>query len=192
MDLSLRSVPKDTALMDVGDKITKIPLVLEGAIRIMSENKSGDELLLYYLETGDSCAMTMSCCIGNKTSGIRAITEQDTQVIFVPVQKMSEWVVKYPSWRAFVFESYDTRLNEMLEAIDVLAFNNMEERLYKYLRDKAMVTGSGSLHITHYQIANELNTSRVVISRLVKKLALTGKISNHRNRIDVLELMPSK
>ncbi len=184
-----RKIPQNTPMIDIGDRLTFMPLVLDGAIRVLGEDDNGNELLLYYLEIGDSCAMTMTCCIGGKKSGIRAITEKDTEIITVPVGKMEDWLVKYRTWRAFVFESYDTRLQEMLGAIDALAFHNMETRLYRYLKEKAMVLGTSRLEITHYQIANDLNTSRVVISRLMKKLSLDGKIKGHRNQVEVVEFL---
>ena len=129
----------------------------------MGEDDKENEILLYYLEIGDSCAMTMTCCIGGKKSNIKAITESKTELVLIPVRKMEEWIVKYKSWRAFVFESYDVRLKEMLGAIDALAFHNTGERLYKYLREKAMVLGSSELEITHYQIANDMNLSLIHI-----------------------------
>ncbi|MGK0387991.1 MAG: CRP/FNR family transcriptional regulator [Maribacter sp.] len=183
-------IEKDFPMMDIGNKITHMPLILEGAIRIMGEDDKENELLLYYLEIGDSCAMTMTCCMGGKKSNIRAITEKKTELILIPVYKMEEWIIKYKSWRVFVFESYDIRLKEMLGAIDALAFHNMEERLYKYLREKAMVLGTSELEITHYQVANDMNTSRVVISRLMKKLALDNKIISNRNHITIKEFLP--
>lgn len=189
-DGQFRKVAKDTVMIDIGDKLTHMPLILDGAIKIVNEDEESNEYLLYYLETGDSCAMTMTCCIGGKKSNIRAVTEKDTILYMIPVQKMEEWLMKYKSWRAFVFESYDTRLSEMLEAINTVVFHNMEERLYKYLKDRAMVLHSPELEITHYQIANDLNTSRVVISRLVKKLLLDNKIATNRNQITVLKFLP--
>ncbi|MFK7937534.1 MAG: Crp/Fnr family transcriptional regulator, partial [Saprospiraceae bacterium] len=171
-------------------KLTHMPLILEGAIKIVNEDEDSNEFLLYYLETGDSCAMTMTCCLGNKKSEIRAVTEKPTLLYMIPIQKMEEWLIKYKTWRAFVFESYDLRMSEMLEAINVVVFHNMEGRLYKYLKDRAMVFGSPYLDITHYKIANDLNTSRVVISRLVKKLALDNKIITNRNQITVIEFLP--
>ena len=185
-----RTIEKDFPMMDIGNDITHMPLILEGAIRIMGEDDKENEILLYYLEIGDSCAMTMTCCIGGKKSNIRAITERKTELILIPVAKMEEWIVKYKTWRVFVFESYDIRLKEMLGAIDALAFHNMEERLYKFLREKAMVLSSPELEITHYQIANDMNTSRVVISRLMKKLALDDKITSNRNHIVIKEFLP--
>lgn len=187
-----RTIEKDFPMMDIGNEITHMPLILEGAIRIMGEDDNDNELLLYYLEIGDSCAMTMTCCMGGKKSNIRAITERKTELILVPVTKMEEWIVKYKTWRVFVFESYDVRLKEMLGAIDALAFHNMEERLYKYLREKAMVLGMAELEITHYQIANDMNTSRVVISRLMKKLVQDNKILSHRNHTTIIEFLPKE
>ena len=177
----------DSIIMDMGETVTHIPLVLSGSIKVMTEDEEGRELLLYYLELGDTCAVTLNCCSRKAKSSIRAIAESFTELIMIPVEKMDEWLVKYKSWRTFVMESFNTRLNEMLEAIDNLAFNNMEERLYKYLRDKVMVTKEPTLSISHYQIANDLNSSRVVISRLMKKLEMDGKIKQHRNKVDILE-----
>jgi CRP/FNR family transcriptional regulator len=187
-----RKVEKDICLIDKGDKITHMPLVLEGAIKVVDEDKDGHEYLLYYLEAGDSCAMTMTCCMGGKRSEIRAITESPTLIYMIPIQRMEDWLVKFKSWRIFVFDSYDSRMKEMLETIDSLAFFNMEQRLYKYLKDRAMVLQDPLLEITHYKIANDLNTSRVVISRLMKKLILDKKIITNRNQVKVLEFLPNK
>lgn len=187
-----RKIEKGVCMIDKGDKITHMPLILEGAIKIVDEDKDGQEYLLYYLEMGDSCAMTMTCCLGGKKSEIRAITESNTSIIMIPIQRMEDWLIKYKSWRMFVFDSYDSRMKEMLETIDSLAFFNMEERLYKYLKDRAMVLQSAILEITHYRIANDLNTSRVVISRLMKKLMLDNKIKTNRNQVEVLEFSPKE
>jgi CRP/FNR family transcriptional regulator len=139
------------------------------------------------LERGDTCAMTLTCCLGNSKSKIRAIAETDGSLLMIPITKMEEWLTKYKTWRNFVFESYNIRLNEMLEAIDSLAFMNLEERLYKYLTDKVKVLGTTSLNTTHLEISTELHTSRVVISRLLKALEQQGKIKINRNKIEVLQ-----
>ena len=183
-----KSIPKDFSMVDINDTISFMPLVLEGAIKVVNEDKEGNEFLLYYLEVGDSCSMTMTCCLGNKKSNIRAVTEKDTEICMLPINQMEEWLIKYKSWRKFVFDSYDIRLNEMLDAINTVVFNNMEERLYKYLKDRSMVLRTKELDITHHQIANDLNTSRVVISRLIKKLQLEGRISSLRNKIILTEI----
>lgn len=174
-------------LMDIGQPIQQFPIVINGSLKVMTEDENGNELLLYYLEMGDTCAMTLQCCLNDSTSKIRVVAENTTDVVLVPIQRMEEWIVKFASWRRFIFNSYHERLNEMLEAIDNLAFRNLEGRLYKYLKDKAMISGTSDLKITHYQVATELNTSRVVISRLMKKLEQQGKITSDRNCIRVTE-----
>lgn len=191
-DGQFKKVGKEVCMIDVGDKITHMPLILEGAIKIVEEDKDGHEYLLYYLEIGDSCAMTMTCCLGGKRSEIRAITETNTLLCMIPIQCMENWLIKYKSWRAFVFDSYDTRMKEMLATIDSLAFLNMEQRLYQYLKNRAMVLHAPTLDTTHSKIAQDLNTSRVVVSRLMKKLIMDKKITTNRNQVTVLEFLPQK
>jgi len=177
----------DDYLIEIGDYIKTMPLLLTGAIKILREDENGDELLLYFLERGDTCAMTLTCCMGQSKSRIRAIAETNGAMLMIPVEKMEEWLTKYKTWRNFVFDSYNVRLNEMLEAIDTLAFMNLDERLYKYLTDKAKVIGDTEIKNTHQEIAYEMHTSRVVISRLLKALELKGKIKLHRNKIEILQ-----
>ena len=177
----------DDYLIEIGDYIKTMPLLLTGAIKILREDENGDELLLYFLERGDTCAMTLTCCMGQSKSRIRAIAETDGAMLMIPVEKMEEWLTKYKTWRNFVFDSYNVRLNEMLEAIDTLAFMNLDERLYKYLTYKAKVIGDTEIKNTHQEIAYEMYTSRVVISRLLKALELQGKIKLHRNKIEILQ-----
>lgn len=183
-----KDVSEATQLIEIGDYIKSIPLLIGGAIKILREDDDGDELLLYFIEKGDTCAMTLSCCMGNSKSEIRAIAEMDTELIMIPVQKMEIWLGKYKSWRQFVLQSYHDRMSELLHAVDTIAFLKMDERLFKYLKDKAMVNHNDVIHVTHQQIAQDLHTSRVVISRLLKKLANSGKIELHRNNIKILDL----
>ena len=117
-----RKFQSDDYLIEIGDKITAMPLIINGAIKILREDEKGDEFLLYFLQRGDTCAMTMSCCLGNNKSKIRAIAETDVEMLMIPVDKMEDWLTKFKTWRNYVFESYNMRLNEMLEAIDTLAF----------------------------------------------------------------------
>lgn len=182
-----KKVPGDTVLMSIGQTITHMPIVVSGSLKVMTEDKNGEELLLYYLELGDTCAMTLNCCSKSSKSAILAMTEEPSDILFIPVEKMEQWMVEYSSWRNFVLDSYQSRLNEMLEAIDTLAFHNMEERLIKYLRDRAMVMHQGELKITHHRIATDLHSSRVVISRLMKKLEKEGLIKQRRNLVVVVE-----
>lgn len=182
----LKEVPEDFKLIEVGQFITAMPLLLDGAIKILREDSDGDELLLYFLEKGDTCAMTLSCCLGRAKSEIRAISETDAKLIMIPVQKMEEWKTKYKSWRNFVFNIYHNRLMEMLDTIDNIAFLKMDKRLLKYLKDKVKVNHSNVIHSTHKEIAHDLHTSRVVISRLLKTLENKKVIELQRNRIILL------
>ena len=180
---AFKEIPEGFKLIEVGEYVRYMPLLISGAIKIMRDDDDGDELLLYFLEKGDTCAMTLTCCLGQKKSEIRAIAETEAKLIMIPIQKMEEWSAKYKSWRNFVFESYHNRLNEMLNTIDSIAFHKLDERLLKYLSEKARVSNNNTIHNTHQEIAYELHTSRVVISRLLKKLENLGKIELHRNHI---------
>lgn len=185
---TFKEVPEGFKLMEIGSYIRSMPLLVSGAIKVLREDHNGDELLLYYLEKGETCSMTMTCCMGQTKSEIRAVAETDTKLIMIPVQKMDLWSSKYKSWRNFVFESYHNRLNEMLNTVDNIAFHNMDERLLNYLKEKARINKDNTIHNTHQEIAYELHSSRVVISRLLKKLENRGSIELHRNHIKIINL----
>ena len=182
----LKEIKEGEILIDIGNYVTSMPLLISGAIKVMREDQDGDELLLYFLERGHTCAMTLSCCLGHKKSEIRAIAETNAKLIMIPVQKMEEWTSKYKSWRNFVFNSYQDRLDEMLETIDNIAFMNMDERLWKYLLEKKRISKSNTISRTHQEIAYDLHTSRVVISRLLKSLEKQGKIKLQRNAVEII------
>ncbi|MEO1010925.1 MAG: Crp/Fnr family transcriptional regulator [Bacteroidota bacterium] len=183
-----RKVDQGDMLMDIGQTITHMPLLLTGAIKILREDAKGDELILYYIERGDTCTLTFSCCMGSSKSEIRAIAETNTELLMIPVEKMEIWMGKYRFWRSYILESYHIRVKELLETVDTLAFMRMDERLLRHLRDRAKVNQDEVIATTHQDIAYDLNTSRVVVSRLLKKLEKEGRITLHRNRIKVLEL----
>ena len=185
---TFKEVPAGFKMMEIGSYIKAIPLLVSGVIKILREDTNGDELLLYYLEKGDTCSMTMTCCMGQTKSEIRAVVETDAKLIMVPVQKMEQWTANFTSWRNFVFESYHNRLNEMLHTIDSIAFDNMDQRLLNYLKEKARITQSKVIENTHQEIAYDLHSSRVVVSRLLKKLENIGKIKLHRNYIQIITL----
>lgn len=183
-----KSVPAGAVLMDFGQYVKSMPLLLKGAIKIFREDQDGDELLLYFLEKGETCAMTLSCCMGLTKSEIRAVAETDTEIIMIPVQFMESWLGKYKSWRGFVMDSYHERLMEMLDAIDSIAFLNLEERVMKHLEEKAEINNDKDVHNTHKEIAHELHTSRVVISRILKKLEKEGRIALYRSHVTLLDV----
>jgi len=184
----LMEVPAGETIMDIGQYIRSMPLLLSGAIKVLREDEEGDELLLYYLEQGETCSVTMACCMGQTKSEIRAITETDTRLVMVPVQKMEEWMGKYKGWRNYVFESYQNRLNELLQTVDSIAFKNLDQRLVDYLKKKVEVTNDNQIRNTHQEIAYDLHTSRVVVSRLLKKLEKMKKLELHRNYIQIVNL----
>jgi CRP/FNR family transcriptional regulator len=184
----LKNFQTEETIVNIGDEMKYFPLIVSGSLKILTEDKDGKELLLYYLEVGDTCAVTLTLASHVKKSKIRAIAEEITQVLFLPISKVDEWMEKYKEWRHFIMETYNYRMSEMLEAIDNLAFHNMEERLLKYLRDKAMVSGSKEIHGTHAQIANDLHSSRVVISRMLGKLEKDGLIKHSRNKVELVRL----
>ena len=178
---------KDDIIIDIGQELNYIPLLLDGNIKIIREDESGHEILLYVLERGDTCAMSLICCMKKSKSKIRASADKDSKIILIPVQYMTEWFQKNESWRNFILQSYQIRFNEMLETIDTLAFLKMDERIHKYLKDQVKLNGSYELEITHQKISEDLNTSRVVVSRLLKQLEDENKIRTGRNKIEVLE-----
>ncbi len=184
----IREFTDGEKLMDIGQYIKSMPLLVSGVIKVLREDKGGNELLLYFLHDGDTCAMTMVCCVGQIKSEVRVVAETDTKVIMIPVAKMEEWLTAYQSWRNFVLNTYHTRLNELLDTVDSIAFLKMDERLLKYLKDKIKVTNSKVIYGTHQEIAYDLNTSRVVVSRLLKKLENMEKVKLHRNYIKVISL----
>ena len=174
-------------LIDIGSEMTHIPLILSGVVKIIRKEKEGDELVLYFLERGDTCAISFVNCINRKKSIFKGVVEQDIEAIFLPVEHIDDWLVKFKSWRHFIIDSYHFRLIEMVESIDSLAFMKMNERLLKYLTDKVKISNDVDLEITHQEIANDMNSSRVVITRIIKQLHDEGKIFSTRNKIKVLE-----
>lgn len=185
---TLKKYKANDVIIDIDNYIVSIPLLLSGAIKILREDENGEELVLYYLEKGDTCAMTLSCCMGQTKSKIRAVAETDVELIMLPKEKMTDWLSNFKSWQAFILQSYHNRVDELLTAVDTIAFLKMDERLFKYMKDKAMVTHNDTLNVTHKQISEDLHTSRVVVSRLLKKLETEGKIELFRNSIKILEL----
>ena len=180
-------VPAGQVLFEIGDYFKSVPLLVEGIIKIIREDDEGRELLMYYLKPGETCAMSLTCCMAKSVSKIRAIADDNVKVIMIPIDNMKQWFHNNESWRNFILQSYQVRFDEMLDTIDTLAFMKMDERLYKYLTDKVKLSASTTLEITHQEIAEDLHTSRVVISRLLKQLEIDNKLKLGRNRISILE-----
>lgn len=184
----IKSVEAGTQLMDIGQYIKYMPLVLNGSVKITREDNDGNEILLYYLEGGNTCAVSFTCCMQNETSGIRAVAEEDTQLIMIPVEFMDIWMGKYKDWRNFVLFTFSRRMDELFETLDSIAFDSMDKRLIKYLKDRSRVLKKNEFTITHQEIALSLNSSREAVSRLLKKLENMGSIKLGRNKIQLLNL----
>jgi|TARA_R100000541_G_scaffold51261_1_gene58643 CRP/FNR family transcriptional regulator, anaerobic regulatory protein len=163
-----------------------MPIVLEGLLSVVRQDGDANEILLYYLEGGETCAMSLACCIEGKRNDFKVTAEDNSVLWMIPMNYMDEWIQNYRSFRKYVFSSYQTRFDELLETIDSITFLNLYDRLYKYLLDKKQATKSYEINMSHEQIAQHLNTSRVVVSRLLKQLENEGKIELERNRISIL------
>jgi len=183
-----KNINKGEFLIDIGDKLNYIPLILQGAVKIIREDHNGEEILLYFLERGDTCAISFVNCINLKKSLFRGIAERNTEYIMIPTAKIEEWLVKYKSFRKFIIDSYHNRLIEMARTIESLTFMKLDERLIQYLEDKVKIMRSRQLNISHQEIAHDLHTSRVVISRLLKTLEKLHKIELGRQKIKVTNL----
>lgn len=184
----VRTVNAGEELIRTGQYLSAMPLLIDGVIKVMREDEDGFELMLYYLEKGETCAMTLSCCTGSSVSEIRAIAETESSLLMIPIEKMEEWLGKYKSWRNFIFDSYHERLMEVMATIDNIAFKKMDERLIEYLKNKSKYYNTSELKVTHQDIALDLHTSRVVISRLLKQLEKANKIKLNRNSIKLLDI----
>ena len=182
----LKKVTAGELVVNPKERAGEMPFVLKGLLKVMRDGDQQNEVFLYYLEGGETCAMSITCCLEGRATSFRVMAEEDSIIWMVPVTHLDTWLGKYSSFRKFVFGSYQTRFDELLMAIDSVVFQNMGERLLKYLLDTQQATGSFQIHKTHQEIAKELNTSRVVISRLLKALEVEDKIELHRNCIEIL------
>ncbi len=184
-----RKLQAGTNFIEIGDKIIAMPLLISGSLKVVREDTEGNELLLYYLNGGETCATTLSCCLNNAKSEVRATVMEDITAILVPIACMDDWLKKYSSWRNFVMLSYRMRFEEMLQTIDSVAFKKMDERLEEYLKQRSSEINSSTIQGTHQEIADDLHTSREVVSRLLKQLEKLGRIKLSRNKIEILSLV---
>lgn len=185
---SLMTLPADTLMMDIGQKVEIIPLIVSGCVKVFREDEDDNELFMYYLGPGEACAITMICSAREGYSKIKAFSEEETTFIVVPIAKLDLWMPKYKSWYYFVMDTYQDRFEELLKVVDGIAFHRMDERLMEYLEKNSAAGNSSFILKTHYQIAQELNSSREVITRLLKKLEQRGMVRVNRNQIELLNL----
>lgn len=180
-----RTFKKGENLIAPGDEILFIPIVLSGSIRVLRSDSEGNEVFLYYLYPGQTCAMSVTCCQAGKKSLVRAVAEDETEVLQIPVQLAGEWY-KYNEWKAYISNNYSNRFAELLEVIDLIAFNHMDKQLLHYLQERCKALGNKTLEITHQEIADELHTHREAISRLLRSMEKQKLVVLSRNSIQLL------
>lgn len=173
-------------VLNIGETVRIIPIVLTGTIKISRVDEFGNELLLYYVGQSESCAMTFTCCMQQFPSEIKAVAEENCEILAIPIAVMDEWMMKYTTWKSFVMKTIRAKFNELLRTIDQIAFQKLDERLIHYLKEKSKTSGSTLIHLSHEQIATELASSRVVISRLLKKLENEKRLLLFRHQIKLL------
>ncbi|GAA0879779.1 Crp/Fnr family transcriptional regulator [Algoriphagus jejuensis] len=177
------NIPSGKVLMEPGQFIKVVPLVVEGSVKIMRMDDDGKELFLYYLTPGETCALSLTCCTAAKPSEIKAVVEENATLIFIPIQVHEQFANEYKQWKDFVSMTYQARFQELLLTLDAVAFKRMDERLMRYIVTKMKQHKANELHTTHQEIANELGTSREVVSRLLKQLEKKKWIELGRNII---------
>lgn len=177
------------SLIKTGQHITVVPLMLNGTLKVSRENEDGQELVLYYVRPGEGCAMTFSCGMMSQPSQVKGTAEEDLAMLCVPVAVMEEWMQKYSSWKKFVMGTIVNEYMDIIKSLDDVTFKKTDERLVKYLKEKSKLTHSSLINLSHQQIADELGTNRVVISRLLKRLENENRLLLYRNQIKLLKDM---
>ncbi|MEO7047519.1 MAG: Crp/Fnr family transcriptional regulator [Ferruginibacter sp.] len=183
---TLQNFKEAELIMDYGKYIRMMPIILKGTVKVFRLDENGNEILLYYLSSNESCSMAYSCCVEMKKSEVKAIADDDVELVAIPHDKLDEWLCKYPTWKNYIMRSFNDRFIELLKSIESIAFHKLDERIVAYLKEKQRLTGSSVIKASHYLIAEELSTSRVVISRLLKQLENSKKIILYRNEIKLL------
>lgn len=186
---SLKTFTPDTVIIDANDYIRFVPIVLNGSIKVFKLDEDGREMLLYYIKPGESCVMSFLGATCNGTSKIKAVVEEEAEVLILPVHKATELIRENPEWIQFVFELYNRRFEELLSVVNAIAFQKVDVRLWELLRVKVNILKTDEINMTHQQIADELGTAREVVSRLLKQLEREEKISLGRNKIKILAAM---
>jgi len=176
-------------LIKMNQVITVVPLMLSGILKVSRENEEGQDLVLYYVKPGEGCAMTLSCGMMLQPSQVKGTAEEDLSMLCVPVPIMEEWMLKYPSWKKFVMGTIVNEYIGIIKSVDDVTFKKMDERLVNFLKGKSKLSGSSLINLSHQQIADELGTNRVVISRLLKRMENENQLLLYRNQIKLLKNM---
>jgi len=184
----IKTIPKDEVIVRSGQNIRSAILVITGLVKIFREDEDGNEYFMYYLDEGKACAISLVCALGVGTSGVRARAVAESTILIVPPHYVDEWIGKYKTWAQFAINSYRERFEELLQIIDHIAFRNMDERLVFYLGRHREKLGTSIVATSFTEIAQELNSSREVISRLMKKLSEKGVVKLHGSHIEIVNL----
>jgi CRP/FNR family transcriptional regulator len=182
----VKSFPANTVILNFNAYIKSIPIVLKGSIRVIKTDVEGREILLYYIKPAESCIMSFLAGIHNDTSKIKAIVEEDAEVLLIPVAKASEWIREFPEWTDFIFALYQKRFEELLEVVNSVAFQKVDARLLHLLKQKSSLFQSTEIVVTHQQLADELGITREAVSRVLKQMENEKLISLSRNKISLL------
>lgn len=180
---TIKEVKAGETLLKVGQTIRSAMLIIDGLVKLYREDDEGKEFFIYHLDAGQACSLSMVCAAKHETSEVLAKALTDATILAIPLEYMDQWMSKYKSWYQFVITSYRNRFEELLKTIDAIAFTGMDERLEFYLRKQVEKLGH-NLKITHQEIANDLNSSREVVSRLLKKMETRGRLKIHRSSIE--------
>jgi CRP/FNR family transcriptional regulator len=183
---SLKTYGAGEIILSENANIRAIPIVVKGSIRVIRMDEDGREILLYYIKAGESCIMSFLGGIHHETSKVKAEVEEDAEILFLPMSKVTLFIKEYPQWLDYIFKLYHKRFEELLNIINEIAFKKVDERLLSLLEKKADLTQSNVLNVTHEQLANELGTARVVVSRLLKQLEENKELQLGRNKIILL------
>jgi CRP/FNR family transcriptional regulator len=163
-----------------------IPIVTNGSVRVMRTDEDGREILLYYIKAGESCIMSFLGGMHHDTSKVRAVAEEQADILFIPTDRVNALIAEFPEWLDYIFRLYHKRFEELLEVVNAIAFKKLDERLLIFLKKKTALTNNSNIHITHEQLSNELGTARVVVSRLLKQMEDEGLVKLARNKITLL------
>ncbi len=180
-----KKIPKGTQILAEQQDVSVLPIVIDGLVKVYS-NFHDKELLLYYIEPCQSCVMSFYAALKNTPSKVYAETEEDSEIILIPVHYLPAWLKQYPDFNELFYNQFSLRYSELLDTIGHLLLDKMDKRLYDHLKKKVDLTNKASIKITHNQLANELGTAREVISRVMKKLENDGKVEQNAGEIKIV------
>lgn len=182
----LKLFPAGTVILDIDSYVNYIPLVMSGSVKVVRTEEDGREILLYYLTPGESCISSILSGLTQDTSKVKAVVEEDAEILMLSLVKAKEWLTKYPEWSTFVFELYHKRFEDLVTMVNSIAFQKVDARILYLLNQKSQLYKSKELSVTHQQLADELGITREAVSRVLKQIETEGKIKLSRNKITLM------